>query len=416
MGNDIIDGTGDWSFGMARWVYEPLISQLEESGYRINEDLFICYYDWRQKNHYIVDTYLKPMLDRVKEKFPDNKVDFICHSMGGIVARTYIQGRNYQDDVDKLIMIATPNKGSVDAYYLWSTGRLKPKRGGNHFYNLIVRGYLWILLKLMDVSFGTEGLEEIQETFPSIGELIPSLDYGPILCYEDGNGSWRTVPLYYMRYKNYLLDHLNETLHLLPYKVNYTCCIIGHNFSTSEYIMIDKERLFNGYEEIILDVVETLEGDGTVTVKSGELEGFHDQYLEFNHRDIVKHAYSCIEEIYGLETKDKQQDEGGVEETTLHILLTGSANIVVIQEGQRIMELQNQQLTTLYPHLHEKYPNNHQWILLKDVPKGSYQMKLHNEEGKKIHMTVMAKDLKKLQEEMEIKAHQQNYTIKFEIT
>ena len=80
------------------------------------------YYDaFRKEDKYIVvptkseniDTYalrLKDLIDIVKQRTNKPKVNIIAHSMGGLVAKRYVQifGEN---DIDKLIMIATPVKG-----------------------------------------------------------------------------------------------------------------------------------------------------------------------------------------------------------------------------------------------------------------------------------------------------------------
>lgn len=60
-----------------------------------------------------LDTYairLKDIIGVVKYKTGKDKVIIVAHSMGGVVARRYVQvfGSN---DVDRLILIATPNKG-----------------------------------------------------------------------------------------------------------------------------------------------------------------------------------------------------------------------------------------------------------------------------------------------------------------
>ena len=80
------------------------------------------YYDaFRKEDKYIVvptksesiDTYalrLKDLIDIVKQRTSKPKVNIIAHSMGGLVARRYIQIFG-EGDIDKLIMIATPNKG-----------------------------------------------------------------------------------------------------------------------------------------------------------------------------------------------------------------------------------------------------------------------------------------------------------------
>lgn len=84
------------------------------------------YFDaFRKEDRYIliptksenIDTYalrLKDLIEIVKERTSKPKVNIIAHSMGGLVARRYIQifGEN---DIDKLIMIATPNKGIAGA-------------------------------------------------------------------------------------------------------------------------------------------------------------------------------------------------------------------------------------------------------------------------------------------------------------
>ena len=60
-----------------------------------------------------IDTYairLKDIVDIVKYKTGKDKVIIVTHSMGGVVARRYIQIFG-ADDVDKMILIASPNKG-----------------------------------------------------------------------------------------------------------------------------------------------------------------------------------------------------------------------------------------------------------------------------------------------------------------
>jgi pimeloyl-ACP methyl ester carboxylesterase len=46
------------------------------------------------------------------EQFPKLAIDIVAHSMGGLVAREYIEGNRYAGSVDHLIMIGTPNGGS----------------------------------------------------------------------------------------------------------------------------------------------------------------------------------------------------------------------------------------------------------------------------------------------------------------
>ena len=70
-------------------------------------------YTIAQQKSESIETYairLKELIDLLKFRTGRDKVIIIAHSMGGLVARSYMQifGDN---DVDKLIMIAAPNKG-----------------------------------------------------------------------------------------------------------------------------------------------------------------------------------------------------------------------------------------------------------------------------------------------------------------
>ena len=68
-----------------------------------------------------IETYairLKELIDLLKFRTGKDKVIIVGHSMGGLVARSYLQIFGY-NDVDKLIIIAAPNKGisgSVSSY------------------------------------------------------------------------------------------------------------------------------------------------------------------------------------------------------------------------------------------------------------------------------------------------------------
>jgi uncharacterized alpha/beta hydrolase family protein len=60
-----------------------------------------------------IETYairLKELIDLLKFRTGKDKVNIIAHSMGGLTARSYLQIFG-DDDVDKLILVAVPNKG-----------------------------------------------------------------------------------------------------------------------------------------------------------------------------------------------------------------------------------------------------------------------------------------------------------------
>jgi pimeloyl-ACP methyl ester carboxylesterase len=65
---------------------------------------------------------LKQELAAFREAFPHVKLDVIAHSMGGLIARRYIESDDYLASgggVDHLILIGTPNLGTKWATYRW---------------------------------------------------------------------------------------------------------------------------------------------------------------------------------------------------------------------------------------------------------------------------------------------------------
>lgn len=71
-------------------------------------------------------------LTDLHKTYPTLKIDLVCHSMGGLVARYYVEGPAYAGGVDRLFLCGTPNRGSdwarwrlvleaQEHYHLWRT-------------------------------------------------------------------------------------------------------------------------------------------------------------------------------------------------------------------------------------------------------------------------------------------------------
>ena len=57
----------------------------------------------------------------LRKDHPALKIDIIGHSLGGLVARDYVEGSDYHGGVDRLMLIATPNAGTKWAVRrIWS--------------------------------------------------------------------------------------------------------------------------------------------------------------------------------------------------------------------------------------------------------------------------------------------------------
>ena len=152
------------------------------SGYVDNHTLFDVPYDWRMKIDKAVDEYLIPMIEKAIEKSGASKVNIIAHSMGGLLARAYIQSSRYDNDIDKLAMVGTPNHGASDAYYLWEGGDL-PRAGwiksavveANYFYF-----YRKLTVNPLEIkSFINEHVKSVKQLLPTYEFLIP---HGKLKC------------------------------------------------------------------------------------------------------------------------------------------------------------------------------------------------------------------------------------------
>ena len=124
-------------------VYEPFFDFLKEEGGYVEYDtrgnparrtaagaitdqepkpsLFIFPYDWRlpiEENAHILSDYVEV----VEKYYPDEKVNLVTHSMGGLVARRYII--DHPGKVNKLITIAAPFLGSAKPLYQMIYGKL----------------------------------------------------------------------------------------------------------------------------------------------------------------------------------------------------------------------------------------------------------------------------------------------------
>ncbi len=162
---------GTWDFTPTVDWYDPLIMRLESEGYEQGRDLFIAYYDWRQSNIESAVEYLKPKIDEALAASGASKVDIVAHSMGGLVARAYVQsGPAYRGDVDQLIMLGTPNEGAADAYTVLESGELPTRWGfaANQWIRRIDRS-----LKQTRNRKSLARTKSFREFFPSLRELIP---------------------------------------------------------------------------------------------------------------------------------------------------------------------------------------------------------------------------------------------------
>ena len=106
--------------------YDVLINALEKLGYKRDNgpkppNLIAFPYDWRLSNRYNgerLKTVVEPALERLRAQggaSADARLVFVVHSMGGLVARWYIEKCGGADVTRKLITLGTPWRGATGA-------------------------------------------------------------------------------------------------------------------------------------------------------------------------------------------------------------------------------------------------------------------------------------------------------------
>lgn len=106
--------------------YDVLVSALEQQGYHQGSagrpaSLIPFAYDWRLSNRYNGErlrSVVEPALEQLRAQggaYGDARLVFVCHSMGGLVARWYIEKCGGAEVTRKLITLGTPWRGATDA-------------------------------------------------------------------------------------------------------------------------------------------------------------------------------------------------------------------------------------------------------------------------------------------------------------
>jgi len=284
MSSIIIPGTGHWSFGVAYVFYEPFIQMLERLGYQLDVDLFIVYYDWRQRIPDIVDTYLTPVMNRARRVTGAARVNVICHSMGGLVARGYVQSQHYQNDVDQLILLCTPNAGSPSNYRYWTGGILATSTDAPD--NIVTAAMNSYLDNLKHDNPG-DPLGAVHTMFPSLHDIVPARDYGSYLIVGPDN-AMRFIPYRTMQVQNIFLDRLNAGRAMIYHRGVRVTLVAGTGKRTVQWLQNKVQgSVQEGTEGGIWRTVNSDAGDGNVMVSSVfVLEG--DQYLiEGDHMQVL---------------------------------------------------------------------------------------------------------------------------------
>ena len=161
----------DWFMTPGVKVYDGLINTLKNANYQTegeDKNLFIFNYNWTKPLESNVEDF-KNYIENIVRPLPEQKIDLIGHSLGGLIARIYIQN-NPNNNIDQLITLGSPHKGIPSLYYPWEGGDLSKSLPG---WQRIGAG---LLVHLRKPGFSTT-MEAVRSTIPSLKNLLPTFNY-----------------------------------------------------------------------------------------------------------------------------------------------------------------------------------------------------------------------------------------------
>lgn len=210
-------------------TYDDLIATLDENGYTPDIDLFTFPYEWRDSNVFTANL-LDDKIEQVKSVCDCDKVDLVAHSMGGLVARAYIQSVDYDEDVDQIIFLGTPHKGAPTAYLQWEAGKFPTT-----FFDTLIE--LFFEAEALRKGYATVFNYIHNRPILSVQELLPAFSY----LKDKGTGAIRIYPNSYPQ--NYFLENLNNNIsNLLNSGVKITNIVSNSGSNTIEKIRVVEER------------------------------------------------------------------------------------------------------------------------------------------------------------------------------
>lgn len=186
---------GKWIIDPILHSYDDIIDSLAANGYG-KKYITAFPYDWYQKNEVTADA-LKNKIHSIIGQTKVSKVDIVAHSMGGLVARSYGQNGSYADDVDQLVTIGTPHRGSQRSYLMWEGGET-----GITFEDKALRYHFTQEAEHAEYS---ELFKYVRDRVQSVEQLLPTDDY----LFDVFTQKMRTYPNEYPA--NSFLENLNKT-------------------------------------------------------------------------------------------------------------------------------------------------------------------------------------------------------------
>jgi len=311
---------GKWQIDPIFHTYDNLIESMIAAGYENDgKELSVFPYEWRDSNK-VNAVELKAKIQQIKNQTSRPKVDIVAHSMGGLLAREYIESNYYQNDVDQLITIGTPHLGAPKGYIKWEAGAFFAdifELAGKKFFEQEAKenGY--------DSIFHYIRGRPIE----SVRELLPVYDY----LWDDNGTDYDLRVGYPENYpRNEFLENLNnaerikmlenvELSKIIGKPEGERTTISGYNVISADMGELWEHGYPHGFEipKPNQQGTRRSEGDRTVSLYSAESTNIPSNkkiYLQSNHNDLPTDAQQDILEILTGKRPENKIDEWQIDD------------------------------------------------------------------------------------------------------
>ncbi|HKB88222.1 MAG TPA: alpha/beta fold hydrolase [Patescibacteria group bacterium] len=291
-----------WSLASyATNVYNGILTTLASSGWTT----IPFYYDWRQ----IISNNSSVLTSFVNGRIGNNeKFNLVGHSMGGLVARQYLEDTSGQK-INKLLTAGSPHQGIPTAYPAWSAGDIWQD-------NFITKIAMTLYLKHCAGVF-TDDRTAVQQNIPSVNNLLPIFNYlknTKSVIFKD----WSSMIV-----KNYWHNSNDYDSHGVE-----TETLSGYGFSTLQEIQIkdpSKTDIKNGdwLDGKPSGKIYSTNGDGTVLENSSTLPGVSNVTLNQTHSGLVTSVDGMAEILRFLGTTNSSSLHSNFTEPNSALVLIG---------------------------------------------------------------------------------------------
>jgi pimeloyl-ACP methyl ester carboxylesterase len=256
--------------GLIGWYYALALESLQAEPFP---------YDWRLDTKDTANKLAEFIEAKLASKeFDENKpINFVAHSMGGLVVRNFIRQHKdlWRDKCERLIMLGTPNSGSFSAVQ-----------------SLMGKNSLVKYLAAADIFQNKADWYEVINSFMALYQLCPSKSLNPEV-YE--KTLWANFPNVLFadcletipKFHQDLFDDRETTI-----DKNRMSYIAGIGYETPT----DLKTMPNGEYEFGL----TLDGDGTVSHALGLLDGVTTYYVQGSPHGSLLNNRKVLEAVKDL--------------------------------------------------------------------------------------------------------------------